>query len=182
MVKEETEKIPKSGKNVFVGASEIHGTGVFAKRDLQAGELILAIDDSRIVDEGNPLDPDLGEFEYHCDFLENGKTVLMQSPERHINSSCDPNVFVKTIEEIRYVVALKYIEQGEEIAYDYIIDCHGGEVWECKCGTERCRKRIVSSFFELPVELQIEYLPLLNDWFVKEHLEKIEKLQNLSKP
>ena len=171
----------KISKNVYVGESKIHGTGVFANRNFKRGELILEIDDTRVVDEENPLDPELGEFDYHCDYLENGKTVLMRSPERHINSSCDPNVFVKTIDEVRFVVALKNIKSDEEIAYDYIIDCHEGEVWECSCGSDRCRKQIVSSFFELPTKLQLEYLPLLNNWFIREHLEKVENLRNLSK-
>lgn len=100
----------------------------------------------------------------------------MRSPERHINSHCDPNSYVKTIDGVRHVVARKPIKPGEEITYDYIIDCHGGEVWQCLCGSPRCRGTIVSSFFELPVELQSEYLPLLNEWFIEEHREKIEAL------
>ena len=76
------------------------------------------------------------------------------------------------------VVAHRPIDSGEEITYDYIIDCHGGDVWQCSCGSSRCRGTIVSSFFELPVELQLEYLPLLNEWFIEEHREKVEALRN----
>lgn len=166
--------------DVFVAESEINGFGVFAARDFAAGEIIIEIDDTRIVDENNPLRPELGEFEYHCDYLENGKVVYMRSPERYINSCCDPNIFVKTIDGIRTVVALKPTGKGEEIKYDYIIDCHGGIVWQCNCGSVNCRKTIVSSFFELPLEKQIEYLPLLNPWFIEEHKEKIEKLREYS--
>ena len=32
-------------------------------------------------------------------------------------------------------------------------------------------------FFELPVELQLEYLPLLNPWFIDEHREKVDALK-----
>ena len=35
--------------DVTVKASEIHGTGVFAARDFAEGEIILEIDDSRVV-------------------------------------------------------------------------------------------------------------------------------------
>lgn len=162
---------------VFVAESKINGVGVFAARDFAAGEIILAIDDSRVVDEEHPLRPESGEYDYHCDYLADGKVVYMRSPERYVNSSCDPNVFVKTIDNIRYVVALKPIKTNEELTCDYIIDCHGGIVWQCRCGSEKCRKTIVSSFFELPIEKQIEYLPLLNPWFINEHREKVEKLQ-----
>jgi hypothetical protein len=37
-----------------------------------------------------------------------------------------------------------------------------------------------SSFFELPVKLQLEYLPLLNPCFVEEHRAKVDALRKLS--
>ena len=165
--------------DVVVAESKIHGLGVFATRAFATGEIILPIDDSRVVDDEHPLRPQLGEHAYHCDYLAGGKTVLMKSPERHINSCCDPNTYVKTINAIRHVVARKAIKSGEEITYDYIIDCHGGDVWECNCGSALCRGTIVSSFFELPIELQLHYLPLLNEWFIDEHREKVEALRIL---
>lgn len=163
---------------VYPAASEIHGTGVFAGRRFRKGEVVLSIDDTRVVDDEHPLDSALGEFEYHCDYLADGRVVLMRSPERHINSSCDPNVFVKTgADGIRRVIALREIARGEEITYDYIINCHGGLVWECACGAVCCRGRIPSSFFELPEDLQSEYLPLLDQWFIDEHADRIERLR-----
>lgn len=168
---------PKSMADVIVAESGIHGLGVFATRDFAEGEIVLPIDDSRVVDDEHPLRPELGEYSYHCDYLAGGRTVLMRSPERHINSCCDPNAYVKTIDGVRYVVARRPIRSGEEITCDYIIDCHGGLVWRCGCGSPRCRGTIVSSFFELPVALQLEYLPLLNEWFVEEHRGKVEALR-----
>jgi len=167
--------------DVVVAASKIHGVGVFATRDFAEGEIILPIDDSRIVDEEHPLRSELGEHGYHCDYLAGGKTVLMRSPERHINSCCDPNTYVKTDDGVRYVIARRPVKSGEELTYDYIIDCHGGIIWQCNCGDSRCRQTIVSSFFELPVELQLEYLPLLNVWFIEEHRDKVEALRQHAK-
>jgi len=79
---------------VRVGPSGIHGLGVFTTRGIDAGATVLVIDDSRIVDAAHPLRAELGEHPYHCDYLAEGRVVLMASPERHINSSCDPNTFV----------------------------------------------------------------------------------------
>src|SRR5688572_21273465 len=128
-IKTATDNFSKAG--VFVAESKIKGVGGFAARDFAAGEIILAIDDSRVVDKEHPLRPELGEYDYHCDYLSGGKVVYLRSPERYINSSCDPNVFVKTIDNIRFVVALKPVKANEELTYDYIIDCHGGIVWQC---------------------------------------------------
>lgn len=163
--------------DVVVAASKIHGIGVFATRDFANGETVLILDDSRVVDEEHPLRLELGEYDYHCDYLAHGKVVLMPSPERHINSSCDPNTFVKMNCGVRHVIVRRAIMSGEEITYDYIINCHGGIVWQCSCGSTRCRGTIVLSFFELPVELQLEYLPLLDEWFIEEHRENIEALR-----
>lgn len=159
----------------LVRGSPIHGLGVFAQRDYAAGELILWIDDSRIVDDDHPLGP--GESAEHRDYLAGGTVVLMQVPERHINSSCDPSSCVQTVRDKRCVVARRAIGSGDEITCDYIIDCHGGEIWQCRCGSPRCRGTIVASFFDLPPEWQREYLPLLNPWFVKEHDARIQQLK-----
>jgi len=163
--------------DVIVAASQIHGLGVFTTREFAEGESVLTIDDSRVVDIEHPLRPELDEHEYHCDYLADGKVVLMRFPERHINSNCDPNSYVVTIDTVRHVIARRHIQAGDEITYDYIINCYEGAVWQCHCGGPRCRGTIVSSFFELPSNLQLEYLPLLDEWFVKEHYEKVAALR-----
>jgi SET domain-containing protein len=161
---------------LFIAPSRIHGLGVFASRDYAPGERVLVIDDHRIVDDQHPLQPDLGERDIHCDYLAGGLVVLMQSPERYINSSCEPNTYVKTVAGSRRVIARRVIYYGDEITYDYLINCHGGEVWNCRCGSPKCRKTIPSSYFDLPIEDQIANLPYVDTWFLHEHLKPINHL------
>jgi hypothetical protein len=78
---------------------------------------------------------------------------------------------------VRWVVALRAILAGEEIAYDYCINGFGDVVWECHCGSARCRGTIHSDFFHLPLALQLEYLPLLDEWYVREYREQVERLR-----
>jgi SET domain-containing protein len=165
--------------DVRVSKSELHGFGVFAERDFEEGETIIVMDDSRVVDANNPLRPELGEFEYHCDYLADGKIILQDIPERYINSSCDPNAYSRRDENGSRVIARRQIRAGEEITYDYIIDCYNGAIWQCNCGSARCRKTIVASFFDLPLTLQVEYLPLLNEWFINEHKDKVDALRKI---
>ncbi len=160
--------------NVVVATSAIHGLGVFAAVDFSQGERLLPIDDSHVIDDEHPVPP--GE-EHHCDYLERGKTVWMQVPERYINHSCRPNVYVRTYGGVRYVVALRDIRAGEEIAYDYSVNGYGDVVWHCACGDPRCRRLIHAGFFQLPLELQREYLPLLDDWFRDEYSQEVAKLK-----
>jgi hypothetical protein len=159
---------------IEVRSSAIQGLGVFACRPLSKGGLVLLIDDSHTVDELRPLGP--GDDARHCDYLEGGKTVLMQPPERHINHSCDPNSYVKTLHGRRFVIALRDIRPGEEITYDYCINGGGDTVWTCHCGAARCRHEIHSDFFHLPADVQIEYLPLLDDWFRRERSAEVDRL------
>jgi SET domain-containing protein len=166
--------------SVAVGQSKIEGIGVFAQRRLGAGEVILAIDDSRIADELHPLAP--GDDARHCDYLWAGAIVLMQTPESHINHSCDPNTVVKTVDGKRLVVAWRDVAAAEEITYDYCINSSGNTVWTCRCGATGRRRVIHSDFFHLPVERQRDYLPLLDEWFRRERRAEVRKLEELLRP
>lgn len=69
------------------------------------------------------------------------------------------------------------IAAGEEITHDYCINGFGDTVWQCNCGSARCRRTIHSDFFRLPRELQIEYLPYLTDLYGEVYREQVEKLR-----
>jgi CDGSH-type Zn-finger protein len=161
--------------SVVVNPSDIEGLGVFAARPFQSNDVILAIDDSRVVGRDTPLTAD--EQERHCDYLEAGKVVLMQPPERYINHSCDPNTYVKTVNGKRFVIARREIQTRDEVTYDYSVNGGGDTIWLCRCGASRCRRNIHSDFFHLPIEFQREYLPELDDWFVKERQDDITHLR-----
>jgi GNAT superfamily N-acetyltransferase len=129
------------------------------------------------VTDADPLDPARDEFEHHCDYLAGGKVVLMRPPERFINHACDPNTYIRTIAGDRYVVALRDIRPGEEVTYDYCVNGDGDTEWACACGSPACRRRHLSGFFHLPVDVQARYLALLDDWFVAEHRDEVEALK-----
>lgn len=162
---------------VYTDDSPIHGTGVFSSARSSPGEIILRIDDSRLVTEAAPLNPARGEFEHHCDYLADGEVVLMRPPERFINHSCDPNTYTRTIAGDRHVVALRDIHPGEEVTYDYCVNGDGDTAWDCSCGSPACRRRHLSGFFHLPVDVQARYLALLEDWFLAEHRDEVEALK-----
>ena len=161
-------------QTVVVRLSPIQGKGVFAAIDFKEGNRILEVDDSRLVTEDDPLPA--GEHEYHCDWYADGRQMLMPEPARYVNHSCDPNAIVKFSEGIRYTVARREIHADEEINHDYCINGLGDVVWECNCGSEKCRKTIHADFFHLPRSLQIEYLPYLTDLYKRVHKEKVEEL------
>jgi SET domain-containing protein len=161
---------------IIVGESAIEGLGVFATSEFLPGDVVALIDDSYVVDAEHPVPR--GE-ERHCDYLQGGKTVWMQVPERHINHACDPNTSVRTRNGVRNVLARGRIRVGDEITYDYCVNGFGDTVWHCHCGSARCRGVIHSDFFHLPLELQKEYLPLLDEWFCVERAPEIKQLRGV---
>lgn len=166
--------------SVSVRESPIEGLGVFAARAYEAGERVLELDDSRVVDADHPLDPEKGEHERHCDYLAGDRVVLMPEPERYLNHSCDPNAWVRTVDDTRHLVTLRPVGRDEELTIDYMLNTHGGDEWACSCGSPSCRGTLPSSFFELPVPEQLDLLPLLDGWFVEEHADRVEALRKAS--
>jgi len=149
---------------------------VFATELARPGDTVLVLDTSRVVSEEHPLRAEEEEREDHLAYLAGGKVVLLPEPERHLNHSCEPNACLHTDEDEVGVVARRPIQAGEEVTIDYLINTHGGSSWSCRCGANRCRGELETSFFELPAGFQREYLPLREDWFVEEHGEEIERL------
>ena len=161
--------------DVEVGASSVEGLGLFAARPFCAGQRIRQINVVREVTPTSPLRKELGERADHCDYP-NGKIVLLGTPDRHINHSCDPNAYVLYEVDRSFLVARRDIAVGQEITCDYNINITGGTAWPCHCGAARCRGTTAGDFFLLPLDIQREYRPLLAEWFVRAHRDRLRAL------
>ena len=170
--KEMTREIPGPSP-LFVSDSPIQGSGVFATQAFRTGSVVLRLDDSRVVDRDHPLRPEDDELMHHQDFLPDGTVVLMQSPERYINHSCNPNCYVYSANRERHLLAKREILAGEEILIDYALNAVDGDLWECHCGGPNCRGLHKCDFFCLPVEIQRANLPFLDPWFASVHASRI---------
>ncbi len=170
-------------KAVVVKDSRIHGKGVFALRDFGEGDQVLEIDDSHPVFDRNKLTPEQSKYELDAFIDKDGKerVVLAPSPERYINHSCDPNVYVKTDLRtgIRKAYALRMIREGEELTWDYFVNAW--EKWEvpleCNCGSSNCRKILSGNFFTLPNEVQRKLIPMLDEPFRRRFKEQLLRLK-----
>lgn len=157
---------------VEVSPSMIEGLGLFALRPFSANQRIRQISVLREVTPEAPLREDRGERAEHCDYPD-GKVVLLGSPDRYVNHSCDPSAYVLYEADRCYLVARRAIRAGDEITCDYNINITGGTAWPCRCGATRCRGITVGDFFALPPEVQREYRPLLAEWFVRRHAPRL---------
>ncbi len=91
---------------IYVDDSPIHGKGLFARKNIGAGELIGILD-------GAPTSTD-GE---HVLWLDEGNGFHVRCDLRFINHSDEPNAaYYDTLE----VCSLTDIAPGEEITHDYL--------------------------------------------------------------
>lgn len=113
------------------------GRGVFAAQAIRQGERIAAI-------EGWLAKSD--ELDENWFALQVGPDLWLcsegESLDDCINHSCDPNVGFTTGEPLLF--ALRDIDQGEEIAWDYSTSLsEAGWNLECCCGAANCRRIIL---------------------------------------
>ncbi len=136
---------------VEVRHSTIHGHGVFALRRIRKGTKIIeylgervshAVADARYAGKHH-------EDNHTFLFTVDSRTVIDGGVDgneaRYINHGCDPNC-ESALEGGRvFIEAIRTIERGEELSYDYQIGRdpddapNVDDVFACRCGARRCR-------------------------------------------
>ncbi len=131
----------------------------------------------REITDSAPLRPECEELLEHCAHLD-GRVILYGMPDRYLNHNCDPNAYEAYERGVAVIRARRSIQPGDEITIDYNINIAGGNSWACACNAKRCRSETLGSYFRLPIDIQIEYLPLLADWFIERHRDQIDEIRN----
>ncbi|XP_035240634.1 histone-lysine N-methyltransferase 2A-like isoform X2 [Anguilla anguilla] len=140
-----------SKKALGVYRSAIHGRGLFCRRNIDAGEMVIEYSGTVIRSvlaekrqryyEGKGV----GSYMFRIDDYEVVDATMHGNAARFINHSCKPNCFSRVINiqgHKRIIIfALRNICRGEEITYDYKFPVEGpGHKLPCNCGTKTCRK------------------------------------------
>ena len=122
--------------------SAIEGRGLFAKADIAKDEIV-AVKGGHVFDSKTLKDLEtLGPAEVQIDDeLHIGpiSEAEREGSMMHLNHSCDPNVGVRG--EISFV-AMRNIEAGEELTFDYAMTDNSNYEMECNCGAQSCRRLI----------------------------------------
>jgi SET domain-containing protein len=131
--------------------SPIHGYGVFAARRIRKGTTVIEYLGDRVShDEADARYEDKDPNDNHTFlFTVDSKTVIDGgvggNEARYINHGCDPNCASTTQNKRIYVEAIRTIQAGEELAYDYQIERdpedppNVDEIFACRCGAAKCR-------------------------------------------
>ena len=148
---------PMSNPLYIVRNSGIHGRGVFASRRIRKGTRIVEYKGERIDNDEADQRYDETDMKRHHTFLFtlDKKTVIDGAIERgggdasYINHSCEPNCEAVIEDQRVFIEALRTIEPGEELLYDYQYERDGApdKSWEklyaCHCGAPTCRGSIL---------------------------------------
>ncbi|NTX04376.1 SET domain-containing protein [Myxococcus sp. CA040A] len=136
--------------------SSIQGTGAFATRRIRKGERIIEYVGERIAQaEADRRYNDEAMGRHHT-FLFNldSKTVLdagtLHNEARYINHSCAPNCEALIDKGRIYIFALRALEVGEELVYDYAYERtedmgpDSEALYVCRCSAPQCRGTILA--------------------------------------
>jgi uncharacterized protein len=126
--------------SVLVKDSPIHGRGLFAARDIAAGEMIIdwALCKEVLTNESFAA---LSAEERKRVSVIDGQRILFKPPACWVNHSCDANARGTEEKDI----ATRAIQQGEEITVDYIREKVPGLDVICNCAAPNCRGVLRSS-------------------------------------
>ncbi len=145
-----------SGKRIQVRRSGVHGKGVFALQDIAEGETlieyvgqVISWDEAQDRHPHDPEDPN-HTFYFHVNEDRVIDALYGGNSSRWINHSCDPNCEADEENDRIFIKAIRNIQAGEELNYDYglIIDEPYTKKlkaeYPCWCGHANCRGTLLS--------------------------------------
>jgi uncharacterized protein len=144
------------GRRVQVRRSGVHGKGVFALSTIPAGETIIEYTGERIswkeALRRHPHDPAQPNhtFYFHIDDQHVIDANVGGNAARWINHACDTNCEADEVDGRIFIKALRDVQPGEELFYDYglVIDERLTpklkKEYPCHCGSANCRGTLLA--------------------------------------
>jgi len=157
IIKVAIEHQKKRVKKTEVRFKHNQGYGVYAKKDIQEGEIIHQHEEcayyltTRKHVESHWTDPLMREWFEHYAYPMTDNIWAIWSPKPEdwlpINHSCNPNAWLVGLN----VAARRPIRKGEQITMEYATFCTDNmAAFNCLCGSDNCRKVIRGRDYLLP--------------------------------
>lgn len=149
--------------------SGIEGTGVFTKekilKDEPVGVLGGVIVHRKDIREYRGLMTQVG-IQIDDDFFVAPTTREELEKYGVFNHSCEPNIGFSSS---TVFIAMRDIEPGEELVFDYAFCETAYDGFDCRCGTKACRKRISPDDWQRK-DIQEKYLKYFSPYLRKKIL------------
>ncbi len=143
------------------------GKGVIATGPIKKDELVESFDGEIYYGVGVEDYPE-DVIDYPISFGDD-RARLSSGFAHRLNHSCSPNCGIRGNFDI---VAMRDIEEGEELCWDYDMSEDSDWFLDCQCGNDNCRGKI-KGFRFLPEERRKEYRGYISDWLLEKYgLEK----------
>jgi len=155
---------------IVVKSSGIHSRGIFAKKKISAETEIIEYLGEKITKSESERRAEV-PLRQHKEDRRFGAVYIFELNKRYdidgnvdynlakyINHSCEPNCEAVNISGRIWIVALRDIEKGEELTYNYGYGIEEHEEHPCRCGSSRCVGYILDE--DLWPEIQENRLPL----------------------
>jgi SET domain-containing protein len=149
--KKTVASIPARPELMRVRRSRVHGRGVFAVRRIRKGTRIIEYLGDRVSHNQADLryeHKDISDNHTFLFIVDRGVVIdggTNGNDARFINHSCDPNSESLIDDRRVFIEAIRTIQPGEEISYDYQIGRdrtdppNVDEIFACRCGAGSCR-------------------------------------------
>lgn len=148
----------KTSPKIKVKKTVNRGKGVFATRDIKRGEIILRRSGA-VVCVGSIKDIPK-HIQDHWFPIGKKKYLLSNPPAKYVNHSCNPNAGIKNIKDL---VAMRDIQKGEEITYDYSMVGVDDWTMKCHCCEPNCRK-LIGKYKDLDRSTKLKYSKYVPKW------------------
>jgi uncharacterized protein len=147
----EADLLQNKGRRIQVKRSSVHGKGVFAVKPIAEEEIICEYQGEVIswpeALRRHPHDPSNPQhtFYFHVDENHVIDGGVGGNASRWINHACEPNCEADEIDSRIFIKALKNIQKGEELFFDYALvidERHTAKLkklYACWCGSVQCR-------------------------------------------
>lgn len=119
----------------------LNGLGLFAQDKIKNKEWIIEYVGKKLTNEQSDHLTTQYLFEVNDKLTLDGS--IRTNTARYINYSCEPNAEAWNVHDRIFIRAIRAIEPGEEITYDYGIEFYNQFIKPkgCRCGSKKCKSK-----------------------------------------
>ena len=129
---------------LIIRSSAIHAAGCYTTAPVRKGTRVAEYTGPRLSKEEADAANESSPITYLFGLGDGSVVIDGHCMAMFINHSCDPNCETEEIKGSVWIRAIRNIEAGEEITYDYCLYDGGEDEAQCNCGARVCRGTMYS--------------------------------------